>query len=63
MSNIALRLPAVKAKVGLSKSSIYLFIQQGNFPAGFLISPRARAWLESDIDSWIIERSNNQLTV
>ncbi len=57
-ANVALRLPAVKAKVGLSKSSIYSLIQQNNFPAGFLISKRARAWLESDIDTWITERSS-----
>lgn len=48
-----LRLSAVIAQTGLSKSSIYSQIQQGNFPAQIQIGVRAVAWLESDIEEWM----------
>jgi len=48
-----LRLPSVKARTGLSRSTIYLRIAEGSFPKSIALGPRARGWLESDIDSWI----------
>lgn len=48
-----LRLPTVKQKVGLSRSSIYLKISQGLFPEPIVLGIRAVGWLESDIEEWI----------
>ena len=49
-----LRLPAVRAVVGLSKSSIYERVKGGRFPKPIpLGSPRVVGWLESDITRWI----------
>ncbi|WP_028765334.1 helix-turn-helix transcriptional regulator [Shewanella colwelliana] len=56
MSKKVLRLPAVKGKVGLSRSSIYLRIAQGKFPASISLGDRAVGWLESDIEQWLDER-------
>jgi prophage regulatory protein len=53
MRNTLLRLPAVKARTGLSRSTIYDQIQCGLFPKQIPLGPRAVGWLESDIDSWI----------
>lgn len=48
-----IRLPIVKARTGLSRSSIYLKISKGTFPKQIHIGIRAVGWLESDINDFI----------
>lgn len=48
-----LRLPEVKIRTGLSRSSIYSFIKESKFPKSVNIGIRSVGWLESDINSWI----------
>ena len=49
-----LRLPQVKARTGLSRSTIYARIAQGSFPKPVpLGGARAVGWVESQIESWI----------
>jgi len=56
MANIILRLPTVKTRTGLSRSSIYLRISKGEFPRSISLGGRAVGWLESDIESWLDEK-------
>lgn len=56
MANIILRLPTVKTRTGLSRSSIYLRISKGGFPSSISLGGRAVGWLESDIQSWLDEK-------
>lgn len=51
--NKILRLQAVKQLTGLSRSTIYAYIQQGHFPKQVSLGPRMVGWSQSDIDSWI----------
>lgn len=51
-----LRLPTVKDRVSLGRSSIYAAIKRGEFPAPVRLSERAVAWVESDIDAWLASR-------
>lgn len=51
-----LRLPAVKARTGLSRSTIYLYVSEGTFPKPVRLGPRAVAWIESEIAAWIHAR-------
>jgi prophage regulatory protein len=51
-----LRLPAVKAATGLSRSTIYLRIAQGTFPRPIGLGSRAVGWLDSDIRAWQRQR-------
>ncbi len=51
-----LRRRSVEDRTGLSRSTIYLFVQNGTFPRPVRIGGRAVAWLESDIDVWIEAR-------
>jgi prophage regulatory protein len=51
-----LRLPEVKERTGLSRSSIYLRIANGDFPGSISLGGRAVGWLESDIDRWLVEK-------
>jgi prophage regulatory protein len=52
------RLPQVKQRVGLSRSSIYAKIAVGEFPAPISLGGRAVAWLDSEITGWITDRLN-----
>jgi prophage regulatory protein len=54
------RLPKVEAEVQLSRSTIYLMIQRGEFPPPIKIGRRAVAWRESDIEAWISSRERGQ---
>jgi len=56
MTRTILRLPAVKATSGLSRSAIYALMAQGRFPRPLSLSIRAVGWLESDIDEWLSSR-------
>jgi prophage regulatory protein len=53
---VFLRLPAVKARVGLSRSEIYRRVAAGTFPPPTKIGLRASAWTEAAIDLWCEER-------
>lgn len=52
-----LRLPQVKARTGLSRSTIYLRIAQGSFPRPIRLGgPRAVGWIEVQVESWIAKQ-------
>lgn len=50
-----LRLPAVKDRTGLGRSTIYALVAAGRFPAPVPIAARAVAWDSRAIDKWIEE--------
>lgn len=52
MQNI-LRLPTVKERTGLSRSTIYLLISKGSFPKQIKLGERAVGWLDEDVNKWI----------
>lgn len=51
-----LRLDDVKARTGLSRSTLYAYMREGRFPSSVTISTRCVAWVESEIEQWISER-------
>lgn len=51
MVNSLLRLPAVKAQSGASRSTIYLRIQQGLWPKPVKLGPRSVGWPESEVSA------------
>jgi prophage regulatory protein len=53
MSNVILRLPTVKSRTGLARSTIYLRIAQGSFPKQISLGGRAIGWVESEIEGWL----------
>jgi prophage regulatory protein len=55
-STSLLRLPEVKRRTGLARSTIYLRIRRGEFSSSINLGGRAVAWLESEIDEWIRDR-------
>ena len=48
-----LRLPAVKAKTGYPTSTIYEMMSRGAFPRPIPLGPKARGWVESEIDTYL----------
>ncbi len=56
MSHKILRLPSVKDRSGLSRSTIYLRIKKGEFPKPISLGDRAVGWLEKDIDDWLEQK-------
>lgn len=51
-----LRLPAVKSLTGLSRSTIYLWVEGKSFPEPINLGTRAVGWVESEITQWIDQR-------
>ena len=56
MADSILRLPAVKTRTGLSRSTIYLRVSHGTFPRPVSLGGRAVGWVEEEIQSWLAER-------
>ena len=53
MSETILRLPAVKARIGLSRSSIYQLVAESRFPRPIALGSQSVGWLESEVDGWL----------
>jgi prophage regulatory protein len=51
-----LRRPEVELKTGLTRSSIYEKMTQGNFPRPVRTGPAMVAWVEGEVDDWIAGR-------
>lgn len=46
---------------GLSRSTIYWAIKEGQFPTPTKISPRRVGWVESEIQGWITSKIKEKL--
>ncbi|MFO1112253.1 MAG: AlpA family phage regulatory protein [Bradyrhizobium sp.] len=61
-----IRFDTVRARTGLSRSTIYRKIAEGTFPAQLKISTNGAGWRESDINRWVAnpagwrQRSRNE---
>lgn len=57
MSRSFLRLATVKARTGLSRTTLYRRIDQGRFPAPVALGGRSVGWVDSEVDAWIEEQT------
>ena len=55
-----LRLKKVKDRTGLSRSTIYLRIQEGTFPRPINLGARAVGWIEHEIEAWLTSCLENR---
>jgi prophage regulatory protein len=53
-----LRQKQVQARTGLSRSTIYLRISEGNFPKQISLGGRAVGWLDEEVNSWLESQIN-----
>ncbi|GIU03650.1 AlpA family transcriptional regulator [Shewanella glacialipiscicola] len=51
-----IRLKDVIDCTGLARSTIYKYIDEGSFPKSVALGGRAVAWVESEIQDWILEK-------
>lgn len=51
-----LRLPEVRQRVSVARSTIWHWIRLGQFPAPIRLGPNTSAWRESEIEAWIAAR-------
>ena len=56
MSDKLHRRPAVEEITGLSRSTIYALMDDGEFPRPVRIGRRAVAWRDSDLTAWLASR-------
>ena len=57
-----LRLNEVKERVGLGRTSIYKLIGEGKFPKPVHVLGRNVAWIDSEIDEWMMDRIDYERT-
>lgn len=53
MATNILRLPVVKIRTGLSRSTIYLRVSRKCFPEPVSLGGRAVGWIEDEIEAWL----------
>lgn len=51
-----IRLKDVIDCTGLARSTIYKYIDDGMFPKAVSLGGRAVAWVESEVQDWILEK-------
>ncbi|CAK2365569.1 AlpA family transcriptional regulator [Pseudoalteromonas luteoviolacea] len=51
-----LKLQQVMDKTTLCRSSIYNLIKAGEFPKNVTVMGKRKAWLESEVEDWMIEK-------
>ncbi len=59
-SSQVLRLPAVIAKTGLSRSSLYALLARGDFVQPIRLSARTVGFLSQEVDAWIGQRASRR---
>lgn len=50
-----LRIKDVVDKTGISRTKVYLLIQEGKFPAPIKLGERVALWPEAAVDQWITD--------
>ena len=56
MANMILRLPAVKSRTGLSRSTLYSKVAEGTFPKPISLGARAVGWVDTEVEAWVSGR-------
>jgi prophage regulatory protein len=54
--NKLIRLPAVIDMTGISRAHIFRLIKAAKFPRSVATGPNSRAWVLSEIQSWVADR-------
>jgi prophage regulatory protein len=60
--NKLLRIQEVSQLTSLAKSTINLWVAQGDFPKPTLLSPTLKVWRLGDIDTWIESHFSREST-
>ncbi|TPD73011.1 AlpA family transcriptional regulator [Stenotrophomonas maltophilia] len=53
---VFIRMPEVRRRTGLSKTTIYKRMHERSFPAAVPLGDGMVAWVEAEVDAWQAER-------
>ena len=51
-----IKLKEVMAKTGLARATVYKHIANDKFPKSVSLGERAVAWVENEVEEWMLER-------
>lgn len=51
-----IRLAEVMAKTGLARSTVYKLISESNFPASVSLGGKSVAWVEAEVEEWMLSK-------
>jgi len=51
-----IKLKEVMNNTGLGRSTIYKYVAEGEFPKPVSLGARAVAWVESEVDDWVMDK-------
>ena len=51
-----LRLPEVRSRTGLPRSTIYQRMAEGRFPKPISLGIRSVGWVEQEVNDWVIQQ-------
>jgi prophage regulatory protein len=54
---VIIRLPELRKRIGLGRSSIYALVKQGSFPRPIRLSRRAVGWSLAEVEAWLQSRA------
>lgn len=60
MSARLIRLKEVMSITGLSRSSIYRYIDEGRFPESVAVGVRSVAWIDTEVSRWVASRIDSR---
>lgn len=61
MSCSFLRLTTVKARTGLSRSTLYRRVAEGSFPAPVSLGGRSVGWVDTEVEAWVARQVQARL--
>jgi prophage regulatory protein len=56
-TTVILRLPELRKRIGLGRSSVYALVKRGEFPRPIPLSRRAVGWSLAEVEQWLAERA------
>ena len=51
-----IKLKEVMVKTGLARATVYRHMENNKFPKSVSLGERAVAWLENEVEEWMLER-------
>ncbi len=52
-----MRVDVVSAKLGVAEPTVWRWVKTESFPKPILLSPGVSAWLEHEVDDWLMARA------
>lgn len=52
-----IRYSKLKEKLGISRSTVFRWVRDKQFPAPMHLGPNIVGWLETDVDAWLANRA------